>query len=339
MRGVIVREWTEFEHLKLEHNLSTEPVKTRQVRIAIKASGVSFALTLFVSGRYQRKPPLPFVPGVEVAGIITEVGPGVDHFQPGDRVVAALDWGGLAEEVVTYDATVYPIPDTMPFDLAVSLTPSYATSMAALTWPHLLNVQAGETLLVHGAAGGVGLAAVEIGKILGATVIATASSDEKCRFITAHGADYAINYNKQDFREPVLDLTDGLGANAIYDPVGGDVFTQSLRSIAPEGRICPIGFAGGTIPQIPANILLVKNVTACGLNFGYYFGWSPDDVRYQYVDRLTKMVAQLSQWYDEGRISLATSHSFPLEQFQEAMRVVLQRRSLGRVVLQCNQDA
>ena len=289
-----------------------------------------------VSGRYQRKPPLPFTPGCEIAGIITDVGPEVDRFRPGDRVVATIDWGGMAEAAVTYDATVYPLPDTIPFHLAVSVTPSYATSLAALTWTHQLNVQAGDTLLVHGAAGGVGLAAVEIGKILGATVIATAGTDEKCRFITEHGADHAINYRQQSFREPVLDLTHGLGANAIYDPVGGDVFAQSLRCIAPEGRICPIGFAGGTIPQIPANILLVKNVTVCGLYLGYYYGWSPNDVRYQYIDRLQDMVAQLCQWYDAGRISLATSHTFPLDQFQDAMQVVIPRQSLRRVVLLCD---
>ena len=192
---------------------------------------------------------------------------------------------------------------------------------------------------MHGAAGGIGLAAVEIGKILGATVIATVGSEEKCRFIAEHGADHVINYREQNFREPVLDLTHGLGANAIFDPVGGDVCTQSLRCIAPEGRICPLGFAGGTIAQIPANILLVKNVSACGLNLGYYCGWSPNDVRYQYRDRMEEMVAQLCQWYGEGRISLAFSHLLPLAQFQEAMHIVLERRSLGRVLLNCDKDA
>lgn len=338
MRAVMVREWTEFENLKLEDFVPAPQVGPRQVRIGIEAAGVGFAATLMVAGRYQRKPPLPFVPGYEIAGFVTEVGPEVERFKPGDRVVATIDWGGMAEEAVTYDATVYPLPATIPFHLAVSLTPSYTTSQAALIWSHQLNVQSGDTLLVHGAAGGVGLAAVEIGKILGATVIATASTDEKCRFIAEHGADHVINYRQQSFREPVLDLTNGLGANAIFDPVGGDVFMQSLRCIAPEGRISPIGFAGGTIPQIPANILLVKNVTTCGLNFGYYLGWSPNDVRYQYRDLLTDMVAQMCQWYAEGRISLATSHTFPLDQFQDAMKVVTQRHSLGRVALRCNES-
>ena len=339
MRAVMVREWTEFDQLKLEYGVpAPPPVGERQVRIDIKAAGMSIALTLFVSGNYQRKPPLPFVPGVEAAGVITEVGPGAERFKVGDRVAAVLDWGGLGEEAVVEDATVYRIPDDMPFDLAVSLTPSYATSMAALTWPHLLNVKGGETLLVHGAAGGVGLAAVEIGKILGAQVIATVGTEEKARFIAEHGADHVINYREQAFRDRVLELTNGIGANAIYDPVGGDVFMQSLRCIAPEGRICPVGFAGGTIPQIPANILLVKNVSVCGLNLGYYFGWSPNDVRYEVEDRLRGDVEQLCQWYTEGRISLATSHRFPLEQFQDAMQVVLQRRSLGRVVVHPEAD-
>lgn len=336
MRAVMVREWTEFENLKLEDFVPVPRVGPRQVRIDIKAAGVGFAATLMVAGRYQRKPPLPFVPGYEIAGCITEVGPEVDRFKPGDRVVATIDWGGMAEEAVAYDATVYPLPDTIPFHLAVSLAPSYLTSQAALIWPRQLNVQAGDTLLVHGAAGGVGLAAVEIGKILGATVIATASTDNKCRFIAERGADYVINYRQQSFREPVLDLTNGMGANAIFDPVGGEVFMQSLRCIAPEGRIAPIGFASGSIPQVPVNLLLVKNVTTCGLNLGYYLGWSPNDVRYQYRDLLTDMVARLCHWYTEGRISLATSHTFPLDQFQAAMRVVTQRHSLGRVVLICD---
>jgi len=333
MRAVMVRDWTEFENLQLEDHVPAPQVGPNQVKIAIKAAGVSFAATLFVSGRYQRQPPLPFSPGTEAAGIVTETGKGVTRFKPGDRVAATLDWGGMAEEVVIYDATVYSIPEAMPFVQAIGLTNSYSTALAALTWPHLLNVQSGETLLVHGAAGGVGLAAVELGNLLGATVIATVGSEEKRRVVIEHGADHAINYREQDFREPVLDLTNGLGANAILDPVGGDVFTQSLRCIAPEGRISPIGFAGGIIPQIPANILLVKNITTCGLNLGYYFGWSPNDVRYEYVDRIAPMMQQLCQWFEEGKISLRTSHTFPLEQFQDAMRMVLQRRSIGRVAL------
>ena len=336
MRAVIVREWCEFGELELESSAPPPPLAADKVRISICAAGVSFATTLVVSGRYQRKPPLPFTPGTEVSGIINEVGSEISRFQPGDRVVAALDWGGMAEEVVTPPATVYKVPTSIPHEQAIGLTNSYGTSYAALRWQHLLNVQAGNTLLVHGAAGGVGLAAVEIGKILGATVIATVGSEEKRDIVLARGADYAVNYREDSFRDAVLDLTQGRGADAIYDPVGGDVFKQSLRCIAPEGRLCPIGFAGGDIPQAPANILLVKNATVCGLNMGYYYGWSPDDVRSRYVDRLTAMIDELCDWYSQGQISLTTSHSFDLADFQAAMRVVLERRSIGRVALTMN---
>jgi len=304
-----------------------------EVRIRIHAAGVSFATTLVVAGRYQRKPPLPFTPGTEISGVITETGPGVGRFKVGDRVVAALDWGGMADEVVTRDATVHHVPDTIPHTQAIGLTNSYGTSYAAICWPHLLNVQPGQTLLVHGAAGGVGLAAVEIGKIRGATVIATAGSDEKCQVVLEHGADHAINYRQIAFRDVVKELTDGRGADAIYDPVGGDVFDQSLRCIAPEGRLCPIGFAGGRIPSAPANLLLVKNATVCGLNMGYYYGWSPDDVRDDYIERLGAMIDELCGWFKEGKISLTTSHTFDLADFRAAMEVVVGRRSIGRVAL------
>ena len=268
MRGVFVQEWTAFENLPLEE-VPEPPLRPRQLRIRVQAAGVSFATSLVVQGTYQRKPPLPFVPGTEVAGIVEEVGPEVARFRPGDRVIAVLDWGGLAERATALEVNTFRIPDSLDFPRAISFTNSYGTSAAALTWPHLLNLRAGETLLVHGATGGVGLAAVEIGKILGATVIATAGSAEKLAVARKHGADHAIDYRDAPFRDTVLDLTGGKGADAILDPVGGDVFDQSLRCIAPEGRISPIGFAGGRIPQIPANILLVKNVTVCGLNMGY----------------------------------------------------------------------
>lgn len=333
MRAVRVHEWTEFENLKLESDLPPAPIGPGQVRVDIRASLVSIALLLFVSGRYQRRPPLPFTPGSEIAGIVTEVAPDVTRFKIGDRVAGTVDWGGLADEVVASAATLYQIPDDLPFEEAASLSPSYATSLAALEWPHLLNVQAGQTLLVHGAAGGVGVAAVEIGKILRATVIATAGGKEKCDFVASRGADHVIDYRARDFREAALALTDGHGVDAVLDPVGGDVFMQSLRCMAPEGRICPIGFAGGDVPQVPANILLVKNLAVVGLNLGYYLGWSPNDVRDRYMARMSRDVAKLVEWRQSGKISLATSHRFPLEDFQAAMRTVVERKSMGRVAL------
>ena len=212
-------------------------------------------------------------------------------------------------------------------------------TIASLTWQHLLDVQKGDWLLVHGAAGGVGLAAVEIGKILGANVIATASSDEKLALVREHGADHAINYRDQNFRDAVLEITGGRGVDAVYDPVGGDVFMQSLRCMAPEGRICPIGFASGTIQEIPANLLLVKNLTVCGLNMGYYMGWSPQDVRYEYEGRMRTLMTMMLDWYTAGQIKPVVGGAYPLERFQEAMADVLGRKSLGRIALVMNDEA
>ncbi len=332
MKAVWVKEYTDFKNLTLQEVPAPE-LKKGQVRIDVRATGASFAVSLVVSGRYQRKPPLPFAPGTEVSGIITEIAPDVSRFKPGDRVVAVIDWGGMAEEVVTYPVSVFPIPDELDFAEAISLTNSYGTVYAAFTWPNLLNVQPGQTLLVHGCAGGVGLAAIDIGKIRGATVIGTAGSEEKVAAAKKQGADHVINYSKDNFRDRVLELTSGLGADVIFDPVGGDVFEQSLRCIAPEGRIMPVGFTSGRIPQIPANILLVKNITVCGLNFGYFVGWSPNDRRYEFEPRVRPIIEQLCRWYEEGKIHPHISHRFPLEQFQDAMAVVLGRKSIGRVAL------
>jgi len=339
MRGLWVKDWTPFEKLTVEELPRQASLEPKQVRLRTQAAGVSFATSLVVQGKYQRKPPRPFVPGNEYAGIVTEVGSAVTRFKPGDRVAAVLDWGAMAEEAVAWEVNIFPIPDSLEFHRAIAFTNSYHTSYAALVWPHLLQVSAGKTLLVHGAAGGVGIAAIEIGKILGATVIATAGSAAKLAVATEHGADHVINYREESFRDRVLDITGGLGADAIYDPVGGDVFTQSLRCIAPEGRIMPVGFAGGEIQQIPANILLVKNVTVCGLNLGYYYGWSPDDVRYAYEGRMRDGMAQMFRWVEEGRLNPVSAGVFPLDRFREAMAMVLGRAAIGRVALVMNEEA
>lgn len=338
MRGVLVRDWKPFDQLQLEEMPPPE-LGPKHIRISTQAAGMSFATSLVVEGKYQRKPPRPFVPGTEAAGIVTEVGAEVTRFRPGDRVIAPIDWGALSEECTAHQSNAAKIPDSLSFDRAICFTNSYSTSCASLTWRHLLDVQAGETLLVHGAAGGVGLAAIEIGKILGATVIATAGSEEKLRVVREHGADHAINYREGPFREPVLELTDGRGADKIYDPVGGDVFDMSLRCIAPEGRILPVGFASGRIPQIPANILLVKNVTVCGLNYGYYTGWGLVDVREEMEPRTRAVSEQLFAWFEQGRLKPRISHVFPLEKFREAMAVVLCRQSIGRVAVVMGDEA
>ncbi len=338
MLGLLVREWTTFERLELTE-LPPPVLGPRDVRIRIQAAGVSFATSLVVQGKYQRRPPLPFTPGTEVAGIVTETGAEAQRFKPGDRVCAVLDWGGLAEEATAHEVNVFAIPDGLEFCRAIAFTNSYATSAAALTWSHLLNVQPGQWLLVHGASGGVGIAAVEIGKILGATVIATAGSPEKLALARAHGADHGIDYRARDFRADVLALTDGRGVDAVYDPVGGEVFMQSLRCMAPEARIMPVGFAGGEIPQIPANILLVKNLSVCGLNMGLYYGWSPTDLRYHYEDRVRANMSRLFRWFDEGRINPVVDVTYPLAKVHQAMDDVLARRALGRIAVVMDEEA
>ncbi len=338
MQGLLVSQWTTFDQLALV-DMPRPSLGERDVRIRIQAAGVSFATNLVVQGKYQRKPPLPFTPGTEVAGIIVETGAKASRFKIGERVCAVLDWGGLAEEAVAREVNVFAIPDTLSFTRAIAFTNSYATSAAALTWSHLLNVKAGETLLVHGASGGVGIAAVEIGKILGATVIATAGSQAKLERARAHGADHVINYREQDFREQVLALTNGDGVDAVYDPVGGEVFMQSLRCMAPEARIMPVGFAGGEIPHIPANLLLVKNLIVCGLNMGLYYGWSPKDMRYEYEDRMRANMEQLFDWFVAGRINPVVDITYPLARVHQAMDDVLTRRAIGRVAVVMDEEA
>ena len=338
MLGVLVKEFTDFKNLTIE-NCPRPEMGPRQVRIKVQAAGVSFATSLVVAGKYQRKPPLPFIPGTECSGYVTDVGSDVTDMQIGDRVCAVLDWGGQAEEAVAHSSNVFKIPNSLPFNEAICFTNSYLTSYAALVWPHLLQVKEDQFVLVHGAAGGVGIAAIEISKIKGATVIATVGSEDKRKIAEGHGADFTINYNDGGFRERVLELTDNLGANIVYDPVGGDVFLESLRCIAPEGKIMPVGFAAGSIQQIPANILLVKNITVVGLNLGYYFGWSPIDMREHFSEQMKESMAELFKWQTAELIRPRVSHCFPIQQFQEAMETVLSRKALGRVALVFDEEA
>jgi NADPH2:quinone reductase len=299
MKAMICRQWGGPEDLRLEE-VEPAPLKAGQVRIKIRAAGVSFATTLVIAGKYQRRPPFPFAPGTEVSGVVTEVDAACKRLKVGDEVVAVLDWGGLAEEVVAHEVNVFLKPKNVGFVEAIQLAISYPTSAGALTWPMALDVQKGQTLLVHAAAGGVGMAAVEIGKILGATVIATAGGARKTAFAKAHGADHVIDYSTADFRDEVLKLTGGRGVDRVYDPVGGEVFAQSLRCMAVEGRICPIGFAGGAIPQIPANILLIKTLAVTGFNYGYYVGWSPHDARFEQAGRTFALMERIRGWCEAG---------------------------------------
>jgi NADPH2:quinone reductase len=332
MRAMICRRWGGPEDLRLE-TVESVALKPGQVRIKVQAAGISFATTLVIAGKYQRRPPFPFAPGTEASGVVTEVDAACKRLKIGDEVVAVLDWGGLAEEVVAHEVNVFPKPANVGFVEAIQLAISYPTSAGALTWPMALDVQKGQTLLVHAAAGGVGMAAVEIGKILGATVIATAGGARKTAFAKAHGADHVIDYAAADFREEVLKLTGGRGVDRVYDPVGGDVFTQSLRCMAVEGRICPIGFAGGTIPRVPANILLVKTLAVMGFNYGYYVGWSPHDARFEQAERTFALMERIRGWCEAGLCKPHVDRTYTLEQAPQAMQALLERSVTGRVAI------
>lgn len=293
------------------------------VLIEVHAAGVNFADTLIVEGKYQEKPALPFTPGAEVAGVVAELGEGVTTLKRGERVLATVGWGGYAEFIAAPAESVTRIPDRMEFTVAAGFPLAYGTSHGALEWKARL--QPGETLLVHGAAGGVGLTAVEIGKTMGATVIATASSAEKLAIAKAHGADHLIDYATENFRERVKEITEGRGADVIYDPVGGEVFEQSLRCIAWGGRILVIGFASGKIPQIPANILLVKNCDAIGYYWGSYRKHRPELVRQSYE--------KLLGWFEAGKLEPHVSHRLPLEDAGRALELLKTRAATGKVVL------
>lgn len=334
MRGLWVKEYCDFDKLTVE-KIVLPLLEPKQVRIGVRSAGVSFASNLVVAGKYQRKPPLPFTPGTECTGSVIECGAEVTRFKPGDRVCAALDWGAYAEEAVAWEVNTYSIPDNLTYTQATNFN-SYATSGAALTWPHLLNLQAGQTLLIHGAAGAIGLAAIDIAKIIGAKVIATASTKEKRDAALKQGADHVIDYSDGDFRDAVNDLTDSRGANAILDPVGGDIFDQSLRCISMEGRICPVGFTSGRAAQIPSNLILVKNVTVCGLNMGTYYGWSPNDMRYEMEHRVRNLMTAFDQWATAEKIKPQVFATFPLDKFKEAMALTLSRESIGRVAFIMN---
>jgi NADPH:quinone reductase len=294
-----------------------------QVLIETRAVGCNFPDILMVQGKYQVKPPLPFSPGHEIAGVVGAVSPGVTGLRPGDRVIANLEWGGYAERAVTAAGRVYRIPDAMPFDEAAALFVVYQTGYCALVQRAAL--QPGEWLLVHGAAGGVGLAAVQLGKALGARVIATAGTAAKLEVARKAGADVLVDYGTEDWIERVKAVTGGEGADVIYDPVGGDVFDGSTKCIAFEGRLLTIGFAGGRIPTLAINRVLLKNISVVGVHWGYYQRRGSPLVG-EWMDAILKL-------YDEGRIRPVIYRAYALREAAAALHALAARESYGKVVL------
>ena len=293
------------------------------IRDRVRACGVNFADSLIIRGQYQKQPQPPFSPGFEVSGEVLEVGAGVKEIAIGDRVIAMTPHGGYAEQVIADINRCVPMPASMSWEHGAAFPVVFGTSHVAL-W-HRARLRAGETLVVHGASGGVGLTAVAIGKQLGATVIATANGAGKLEVARAHGAVQLIDSSQEDVRGRIKELTDGRGADVVYDPVGGESFAASLRSIAFEGRILIIGFAGGSVPQIPANHLLVKNVDVIGLNWPAYAELNPQV--------MTESFQTLIHWYLDGAIKPHVSATYPLEQAVEALNQVVNRKSTGKVVI------
>jgi NADPH:quinone reductase len=322
MLAVVCRELSGFDGLNVEE-LPPPEAGPDQVLIRVRTAGLNFADSLIIKGQYQERPPLPFVPGMEIAGTIEACGAGVDGFVPGERVLATLAHGGFAEAAVAAADNIVRLPDEVDDVAAASLPVAYGTAYGALCWSGRL--QAGETLMVHGAGGGVGLAAVECGHVLGAVVIATARGSAHLDAARAHGADHLIDTAREDVRERALALTGGRGVDVVFDPIGGDLFTASLRAIAWEGRVLVIGFASGEIPQIPANRLLLKNAGAIGFYWGSYRKHDPGRVR--------ACLDQLLRWCAEGRIRPHASDVLPLASAREALELLLARKSTGKVVL------
>lgn len=294
------------------------------VRIELRAAGVNFADALIMAGKYQMKPFFPFTPGLEGAGEIIEVGRGVSNLRPGQRVAVLIRPGGCYATGLVVDADrVAPLPDGIDFVTAACMPVAYGTAYLALV--QRAGLKAGETLLVTGAAGGVGLAAVEIGKALGARVIAAARGTDRLRIAVAHGADEVVDYGSEDLRDSVKTLTGGEGADVIFDPVGGDIFDQCLRAVAWHGRMLVVGFASGRIPAAPANLVLLKNFSLVGVDLGAESDRDPSSTG--------RDLAELFSWAAQGRLKPHVSATFELEQAGAALREVVDRRATGKLAL------
>lgn len=322
MRAIVVAR--NMEPRDLEVREVEEPkVGPGMLGIEVRAAGCNFFDILLVRGQYQMKPPFPFTPGAELAGIVYEVGEGVSGFAVGDRVLAPVPLGAFAERAAVPSAAAHRMPAAMSFEEGAAFPIVYPTSYAGLVYR--ANLRAGENLLVHAAAGGVGIAAVQIGKALGARVIATAGGAEKLEIARAAGADVLIDYRTGTWAEQVKEATGGRGADVIYDSVGGDVFDASLKCIAWNGRLLVIGFAGGRIPEVKANRILLKNIAVVGLHWGAYASHEPA--------RVGETFAALFRLYEEGGIRPVICRSFRLRELPAALEALGSRRTHGKVVI------
>ena len=322
MRAIVVDRWMEPRDLGVREVPEPE-LGPGTLAVEVRAAGCNFFDILMVRGHYQVKPPFPFIPGAELAGVVRAVGAGVEGFAVGDRVLATVPLGAFAERAVVPARGAWQMPESMSFEEGASFPIVYPTSYAGLVFR--AGLRRGETLLVHAAAGGVGIAAVQIGKALGARVIATAGGAEKLAVARRAGAEVAIDYRSADWVEQVRAATDGRGADVIYDPVGGDIFDLSTKCIAPEGRLLVVGFAGGRIPSIQANRILLKDISIVGVHWGAYVREHPE-----YSARAHQA---LEAMYKSGQIRPQVGKRYRLDEAPAGLKDLAQRKVIGKAVL------
>jgi NADPH2:quinone reductase len=322
MKAVMCNAWGPPDSLTVEERADLVAVKGHVV-IAVKAAGVNFPDVLIIQNKYQFKPPLPFTPGSELAGVITAVGDGVTAWKVGDQVIAFVDHGAFAQQALVPAANLMPMPPGMPFDIAAAITLTYGTSHHAVC--DRAQLQAGETMLVLGAAGGVGLAAIDIGKALGARVIAAASSEDKLAVCRAHGADATINYGVDNLREAIKAATDGQGPNVVFDPVGGEYSEAAFRSIAWRGRHLVVGFANGEIPKLPLNLTLLKGASLVGVFWGEFAKREPK--------ANAMAMRQVMGWMADGTVTPRISARYALADTAQALNDMAARQVTGKVVV------
>jgi len=322
MKAVVVEQYAPIDQIHLK-DVPSPLLEPGQLRIRVEAAGIGFVDGLKVEGRYQTKDPLPFIPGTEFAGIVAEAPGGPGGYQPGARVMGMTRSGALAEEIVVRPEALHPLPEGVAAEVAASFRANYLTALYALSARAML--AAGEQLLVLGAAGGTGIAAVQIGKLLGARVIAAASTPEKREFARGNGADAVIDYTQGDWRDTFKQLTDGHGADVIFDPVGGEISVQAFRSIAWRGRHLVVGFAAGAIPALPFNLPLLKGGALLGVDLAQIPTREPDVQK--------RLMSQLTAWLADGRLKPVVGHVFALEDFREAFRTMQTRSALGKMVV------
>jgi NADPH2:quinone reductase len=323
MKALVCKELGLADKLELVNDWADPELGEHDVLIDVKAAGLNFPDVLIIQGKYQIQPELPFIPGGECSGVVEAVGASVTRFKVGDKVLSMGASGAFCEKIAAHEFAVFPMPEGLSFEQAAGISITYFTSYHALK--QRANIQPGETLLVLGAAGGVGTTAIELGKLMGAKVIAAASSDEKLELCKQLGADEVINYNETSLKDAVKELTGGKGVDVVYDPVGGDYAEPAIRSMGWKGRYLVIGFASGPIPKIALNLTLLKGCSLVGVFWGRFAGEEPE--------QNLKNIEALWELFASGKISPVVNDSFPFEQYEEAFNCLIERRARGKVIM------